>query len=315
MKISYDSGICLEKDDKKVVLDPSRQNKKGVVTHGHLDHLTKDAFMTKPTLDILGVRKGERRGKGVTYGFPQNIGGFDVTLYPAGHVFGSSMVMVEDVLYTGDFNPHGGRTCKRAAPYDCETLIIETTYGKKEYRLPPKDQVIEDMRAWATGMNEDEPVVFGAYTFGKAQETVSLLNDMGKIPYVSKGIAELNEIYNKYDLGLEYREIEEDTEPEDKFTAVVPPKSIKEPVDKIVKKAKDKGGSAAYLSGWCAFYPYFRSMDIEAQFPLSDHAGFDELFEFVDQCDPSQVYTVHGSDQEFADIVEDELDIPAEPLK
>lgn len=312
MKITYESGICLKENGSKVILDPSRQTDIGVVTHGHLDHLVKDAHMTPPTLDVLDVRKGERRGKELLYGTPKEIGGLEVTLYPAGHVLGSAMVKVEDVLYTGDFNPYGGKTCKRAVPYDCSTLIVETTYGKKDYRLPNKNDVTSDILAWTEHQLEDGPVVFGGYQFGKAQETIALLNDLGFTPYTTEDVAEICDVYNMYDMGLEYNIWDGG---EEDFTAVVPPKELKKPAGDIVKTAKKKNGSIAYLSGWCAFYPYYNSMEIDAQFPFSDHAGFDELIDFVEKCDPEQVLTVHGSAKEFADIVEKELGIDARPLK
>ncbi len=313
MEITYESGICLKENGNKLILDPSRQTDIGVVTHGHLDHLVKDAHMTPPTLDVLEVRKGEKRGQELLYGTPKKINGLEVTLYPAGHVLGSAMVKVEDVLYTGDFNPYGGKTCKRAVPYDCSTLIVETTYGKKDYRLPSKEMVTSDILAWTEHQLEDGPVVFGGYQFGKAQETIALINDLGFTPYTTKDVAEICDVYNIYDMGLDYKIWEGDDG--DDFTAVVPPKELKKPAGDIVKNAKKKNGSIAYLSGWCAFYPYYNSMEIDAQFPFSDHAGFDELLEFVDGCDPNQVLTVHGSAKEFADIVKSELGIDARPLK
>ncbi len=311
MEIKYEHGICLEDDKRKVILDPSRQSEIGVVTHGHMDHLVKDAYMTHHTLDILGVRTGERRGKGISYGFPYPVGGFDVTLYPAGHVFGSAMVMVDDVLYTGDFNTDGGKTCGKASAYRCNTLIIETTYGKIDYRLPSKKEVIENMMAWTECELEEGPVVFGAYEFGKAQEIISLLNSMGETPYVNDSIARLCDIYNKHGVGLQYKE----GMPTGNFTAVVPPKDLKKPIGTLVESVREQNGSSAYLSGWCAFYSFFHSMNIDAQFPLSDHAGYDELLDYVKLCDPEQVLTVHGSSQEFAKTVEEELGIKATALK
>ncbi len=314
MKIKHESGITLEEEDNKVILDPSRQVESGVVTHGHLDHLVKDSYMTPPTLDILGVRKGEKRGKPILYGFPKDIGGFEVTLYPAGHVFGSAMVKVHDVLYTGDFNPDGGKTCKRAVPYDCEVLIIESTYGKPEYDLPPKDEVTKDFLAWVEQQVEEGPVVLGAYKFGKAQEVIALLNEIGEKPYVSESIAEITDVYNHYDIGLDY-ELWNGESQREKYTVVVPPKELRRPVGNITKIAKKNGGVSSYLSGWCAIYPFYNSMDIDAQFPLSDHAGFQELLDYVAQCDPEKVYTVHGSAKEFAVEVEKRLGIDAEALE
>ncbi len=311
MEIRYEHGICLEDKDRKVILDPSRQSDIGVVTHGHMDHLVKDAYMTHHTLDILGVRTGERRGKGIPYGFPQPVGGFDVTLYPAGHVFGSAMVMVDDVLYTGDFNTDGGKTCGKASAYRCNTLIIETTYGKIDYRLPSKKEVIDDMLAWTKSEIDEGPVVFGAYEFGKAQEAISLLNSIGEVPYVPERVARLNEIYNKHGVSLKY----DVGTPEGNFTAVVPPSDMKKSPGALVELARKNNGTCAYLSGWCAFYSFFHSMSIDAQFPLSDHAGFDELMDYVKRCQPERVLTVHGSAKEFACTVEEELGIEATALK
>ncbi len=311
MNIRYEHGICIEDDNRKVILDPTRQSEIGVVTHGHMDHLVKDAFMTYQTLDILGVRTGERRGKGVSYGFPHLVGGFNVILLPAGHVFGSAMTMVEDVLYTGDFNTEGGSTCGRAVPHRCNTLIIETTYGKLDYRLPPKKDVIDDLKIWTECQLEDGPVVFGAYEFGKAQEIISLLNSMGEVPYVTENIHRLCQVYNKHGVGLKY----DLGKPEGDFTAVVPPGELRKPIGPLLQKAREMNGTSAYLSGWCAFYSFFHSMDIDAQFPLSDHAGFDELMDYVVKCDPENVLTVHGSSKEFAKIVEEETGIEARALR
>ncbi len=312
MEIDYKSGIRVKEGEKEIKLDPTRQTDIGVVTHAHLDHLVKDAHMTPPTLDILEVRKGEKRGQDIIYGTPKDIGGFEVTLYPAGHVFGSAMVKVRDVLYTGDFNPQGGRTCKRAASVDCKTLIIETTYGEERYSLPPKEDVTEDLMVWSRDQMEEGPLVLGGYPFGKAQEIIALLNELGEVPYTTEGIAEITKVYNDYDMELKYEVWDDGLE--GNYTTVVPPSQLKKPAGEIIKKTKNENGSAAYLSGWCEFYSFFNSMEIDAQFPFSDHAGFSELLDFVEKCDPEEVLTVHGSSSEFAEAVEDELGIEASPL-
>ncbi len=311
MEIEHESGITIKDGNEKIILDPSKQVENGIVTHGHMDHLVKDSHMTPPTLDILEARKGEKRGEKLHYGSPREIDGFEVTLYPAGHVFGSAMVKVNDVLYTGDFNPYGGKTCKRAAPYDCSTLIIESTYGKSEYSLPPKDEVTRDLKAWTEQKLTEGPVVLGAYEFGKAQELIALLNEMNEVPYTTESIAHITEVYNRYDLGLEY-EVWDGTDGD--APVVVPPGEIKKPAGEIVREVKRCGGTSTYLSGWCAIYPFYNSMEIDAQFPFSDHAGFDELLDFVEECDPEKVLTVHGSAEEFASTVEKDLAIEAEAL-
>ena len=67
-----------------------------------------------------------------------------VTLLPAGHIFGSAQFFLEDedgsLLYTGDFKLRQGRSAEPAEWKKADTLIMETTYGLPRYRLPPTEE-------------------------------------------------------------------------------------------------------------------------------------------------------------------------------
>ena len=41
-------------------------------------------------------------------------------------------------------------------------------------------------------------------------------------------------------------------------------------------------------------------MKVDAAFPLSDHAGYDDLLRCVELVNPSRVFTTHGFAREFA---------------
>ena len=59
------------------------------------------------------------------------------------------------------------------------------------------------------------------------------------------------------------------------------------------EKMRKKGAKTARVSGWCAFSEWaLRSVD--AGFPISDHSDFSGTMKFVEECNPKQVYTVHG---------------------
>jgi putative mRNA 3-end processing factor len=60
---------------------------------------------------------------------------------------------------------------------------------------------------------------------------------------------------------------------------------------------------------------FFNHMRVDEGFPLSDHAGHDELLEFVRACGPSIVYTNHGFDEDLASDIRMRLGIEARPLK
>ena len=74
------------------------------------------------------------------YGSTHNVKDFAVTLYPAGHMPGAAMTLIENedcrVLYTGDFCTFEQYTVKGAEIPDVkiDALICESTYG---YSTPP----------------------------------------------------------------------------------------------------------------------------------------------------------------------------------
>jgi len=316
MRVFYDHGICLQDGIREIVMDPQRQSNGSVVTHAHMDHLSKGALMTPETLAVMKVRLGSSRGKPLQIGNKEKYGGFDVRFHNAGHTFGSIMVEANGVLYTGDFNPDGGLTCGQAKPVDCETLVIESTYGKPQFRFPPKREVEMDILSWAEAELSKNPIALGAIEFGKAQELIALFNTIGAEVAVSDRIAALADVYNAHGHNLRYRR-----------TGDLSPQERKEPRVYIVPRGwlgqeapddfsffKANGGSRALVSGWCAVFNFGRSQELTAQFPLSDHADFNGLIEFAEACKPETVYTVGGNANELATEIHSRLGMKAESL-
>src|SRR2546422_8887287 len=176
MQAFYEKGIVVQDGKREIVLDPKRGRAGSVVSHGHMDHLSSGGYMTPGTLDILKARRKHGTGTPLEYDTPTDVDGFQVTLREAGHTFGSAMVRVDDVLYTGDFNPEGGVTCGHAEPEWGQTLIVESTYGRPYFHFPDKRDTEADLVAWAELQLGRGPVAIGGYEFGKAQELIALMN-------------------------------------------------------------------------------------------------------------------------------------------
>jgi Cft2 family RNA processing exonuclease len=83
--------------------------------------------------------------------------------------------------------------------------------------------------------------------------------------------------------------------------------------DSVVKYLRKRGAKVARVSGWCAFAKWALK-GVDAGFPISDHADFSSTMKFIEECNPKQVYTVHGSTKELAKEVEKQLGIKAQPL-
>ncbi len=317
MRIFWDGGICLQDGIREIVLDPRRTTPGSVVSHAHLDHLTKGALMTPETLAVMKVRLGKSEGKPLLIGAVTKYHGFELGFHDAGHTFGSAMIEVGDVLYTGDFNPEGGLTCGIAVPHKCDTLIIESTYGKPDYLFAPKREVERDLLSWTESELAEHPVAFGAVEFGKAQELIALINSIGLEAAVSEGIAAIADVYKAHGVKLRFRRLtqldkEERAEPR---VYIVPRSWLGPDAPECFSFFKGNEGTQALVSGWCAIFNFSKSRDIKAQFPLSDHADFNDLMDFVAACEPRFVYTVGNNSRELAKEIEKKHRIRAASLR
>ena len=271
--------------------------------------------MTPQTLEVLKVRRGGT-GQALPYGKEIDLNGFRVVLKDAGHVFGSAMVRVDDLLYTGDFNPEGGSTCGKARPEFVQSLIVDATYGRPGYNFPPKKDVESDLLNWLEMELASGPVALAGYEFGKSQELISLVNRLGVEVAVSDRIADLADIYLRHGIDLRYRRLSSLTEEErkDPRAYILPPGWLRPPLDDSVSWLGSIGLRTAYVSGWCAMFDFTRRYGVDAQFPLSDHADFEDLMDFILACRPRRVYTAFSNAKELAKAVDRRLRIKSEAL-
>jgi len=309
-------GICLREGKRAVYLDPANSRPDGAVTHAHSDHLRPNTHMTRPTADVMKVRTGATKAMLHDFHEKFKINDFELEFISAGHVVGSAMIECHDVLYTGDYNPYGTVTAGVAKPRDCETLIVESTYGKPEQTLPDRNEVLEDLQAWIKATSNNGGGIVGAYSLGKAQEVIATANLAGITPAVSNVVASVSDIYRKYEVPLDYVRYEDLDDAEKKKPGLLVTStsatSGRRP-EPAVQELRKSGAKVARVSGWCAFAKW-ALRGVDAGFPISDHADFAGTMKFIGECDPKQVYTVHGSTKELAKQVEKKLGINAKPL-
>ena len=316
MQVVHRGGIVVQDGLRQLILDPHRKTPGSVVSHGHMDHLTSGGVMTPETLEILRARRGSGTGMELPYGREMEVNGFAVTLKDAGHVFGSAMVRVDDLLYTGDFNPEGGATCGRAAPERVRSLVIDATYGRPGYSFPDKTTVEADLLNWVEMELADGPVALGGYVFGKSQELIALVNRLRVEVAVADGIADLADVYVRHGIPLHYRRLSRlgVSERKDPRVYILPPGWLRPPLDDSVSWLGSLRPRTAYVSGWCAFFDFTHRYGLDAQFPLSDHADFEDLMAFIEACAPRVVYPVFSHASDLARAVDRRLHIKAVAL-
>ena len=298
--ILWDTGVYLP--EQRLWLDPRKPRPRAVISHAHSDHVAAHplAYATAATRRLVTHR---RRSTGTVEALPYGqsiaLDRCAVTLYPAGHVLGSAQTLVDTdfgrVLYTGDLKTRAGFTSAPAQPVPAEVLVLESTFGKPHYRFPDTAEVIAEVIGWCRGVRDGgaTPVLLG-YSLGKGQEILSALAAEGLRIALHPSLFGVTEVYRE--LGCVLPAYERLGESRGRPTVVItPPSARRSGLRDLVGEFK-----TAALTGWAMDASLKDRLEVDAVFPLSDHADFEELCCYAEQVNATMTYTVLGFDEELA---------------
>ena len=276
------------------------------VSHAHSDHTAdhREVILSEPTARLMSARIGGKRIEhALRFNEPQVFqrGGveFRITLFPAGHIFGSAMSQIEcdgeSLLFTGDFKLRRGLSAETCQPVHADTLIMETTYGRSHYRFPPTEDVMRGVvRFCKEALDNDETAVLYGYSLGKSQEMLCALADAG-MPIVLHGtVFNMTKVYEQFGHCFPPYEKYEQGKAQGKVV-LCPPNVAGSAMLRSLGKTR-----CAVLTGWAVDAGCKYQYRCDAAFPMSDHADFPDLIEFVKQVNPKHVYTLHGFAADFA---------------
>ncbi len=300
IQVQYERGVFLPEEN--VWLDPRDPKPFAFVSHAHSDHIAPhgEIIVSERTSRLMRARlPGERKEHVLNFGVPTMVDGLQVTLLPAGHIFGSAQFFLETkagtLLYTGDFKLRPGRSAEAPQWRRADTLIMETTYGLPRYRLPPTDLVVQQIVAFCREALEEGavPVLLG-YSLGKAQEILCSLAEANLRPMLHGSVYRMTRIYEQFGQSFcEYDRYEADAV---EGKVLICPPSVNR--SRMIQRLTNK--RVAMVSGWAvepnAIYRY----QVDAAFPLSDHADYTDLLRYVELVQPERVLTLHGFAAEFA---------------
>jgi DNA ligase-1 len=300
IEVRYERGVYLPSHD--LWLDPWDAKRFAFVSHAHSDHIAphREIIVSQRTARLMQARlPGKRNEHILPFGERQRVHDIEVTLLPAGHIFGSAQIFIEtdagSLLYTGDFKLRHGRSAEPAEWKHAETLIMETTYGLPRYRLPPTEQVMAQLVAFCReALEEGEVPVLLGYSLGKAQEILCALDGAGLTPMLHGSVFAMTRIYEQFGQSFCSYVRYNAREVAGKVLICPPSANRSRMLEKIPRKR------VAMISGWAvepnAIYRY----QVDAAFPLSDHADYTDLLRYVDLVQPKRVLTLHGFAAEFA---------------
>jgi DNA ligase-1 len=299
--LRYERGVHLPSLD--LWLDPWDERPTAFVSHAHTDHIGnhREVILSAVTAKLMTARlPGERVEHQLDFKVPFLFRNAELTLYPAGHIYGSAQAHIaignETLLYTGDFKLRKGKSAEPIEWRQSDTLIMETTYGLPRYVFPSTDLVVGQLVKFCAEAIEDNatPILFG-YSLGKAQEILAALYGSGFRILLHPSVFQMTKLYEALQDKLPPYSL---FRPDDLSGSVFicPPSANR---TKLVQSIKSR--RTAMLTGWALNPGANHRFQCDAAFPLSDHADYSDLLKYVDLVQPRRVLTLHGYAREFAE--------------
>lgn len=321
-EIYWYNGVTIKTGNDVVFFDPFKRSKTNIhffISHAHSDHLgglgsKGKGFLTTGTMDILSF-KGKREFNNFSslkYGERVKAGDLEILVHNAGHMLGSAQYEIRSsestIVYTGDINYRNMLTTNAAETTSCDILILESTYGNPSYIFPSLMETSTRIVNWTIEtINRKKMPIFNAYSAGKAQEVIKILNAFTNIPVVTHpSVTKVNEAYIKNGVKLTY--IDSMTE-EGKQLLQKGQCAFIKPSYGNMSFFKDY--SLAAVTGWAV---KFMMNWADAAFPLSSHADFIQLVEYVKAVKPKEVFTLYGFKEIFAHYLSRKLGVRARPI-
>lgn len=297
-----DAGLYCEPGNFYV--DPHRPVERAVITHGHADHARpghRAVLSTPETAGIMQIRYGHEVAGGfetATYGEVRRFGEVDVRFAPAGHILGSTQVVLEHkgtrVVVSGDYKREQDPTCEPFEVVPCDVFVTEATFALPVFRHEPAQAEAERLMA-SLRREPDRPHLLGVYGLGKCQRMIALLRQQGydEVIWLHGALVALCDFYMEQGVDLGDLRVIDASVPGGVQRGLVlcPPAAIS---DRWSRRFQDP--VTAFASGWMRIRARARQRGIELPLVVSDHADWPDLIATIMETGASSVWVTHGRD-------------------
>ncbi len=301
-------------------IDVCRRLPRGFISHAHADHVGTHelALCTPETARLYRHRRGmHRRVLELPYRKPVEFGGMRLTTYPAGHCLGSAMLLAVELagdrrslLYTGDFKLGPSATAQEAELPEADILVMESTFGRPRYRLPPRESVISDLVELVRAtLAEGLTPILHLYPLGKGQEVTRLLTLAGICVLQHPTTYAISQIYQE--CGVDLGEVACYSRARLR-SGRVPPNHALVTLPQGMRGYRLPGIErpvSISVTGWAIDESTKVRQGVDHALPLSDHADFDQLLETAQRVGAKEIYCTHGPPDAVDALREAGLDI------
>lgn len=299
-------------------IDPHKAVQTAVISHAHTDHARSghhQYIATGATIDLIELRtKKATTATRLEYGQVINLNGVNLSLHPAGHVWGSAQIRLEyngEVwVYTGDYKLTNDSVSKPYEQLECDVFITESTFGLPVFHWQDDLSVSQQIHSWldhnkSLGLTS----IVAGYSLGKSQRIIKMLD----LPnaFAHKDIHDINSLAINSGVSLPQTILlPEDVSAVKQSVLFIPPGATKA---KFLTQLVPY--SLAYISGWMALPRMQQMMSADQSFVISDHPDWEGLIKAVLASKAKRVLVLHGFTAELSRYLQETYNLDASPLE
>ena len=300
-EIYYDEGIKIGGTD--LWFDAKKRVNLSFISHANIPSLPEhDRIIATPETLKLLERKGSKSiALSCPYNRPFTLGNACIELIPSGYSLGSSQIVAEinnrRIVYTGDLKIRSSLTSNFIEIRRCDVLIMKCRYGLPEFYFPPHEELSNQIYEFSKESLyfNYTPVIF-IDIFGKAQDLIAYIGNKNLNLSIHKSIYKYVQLYRE--LGVEFKNAEKYKAKDSRKKVLVFPlhKRTLKQIEQINKKRTcvvtglAKGNEKVVQS----------TFKVDTAFAMSNHAGYDELVQYVEIVKPKEIFLIEGHSVEFA---------------
>jgi len=297
------NGLYLPEAD--VFIDPWKPVHRAIITHAHSDHARPghQYYLAEPvTASLIKHRLGSQTPvETLHYKKSIRINGVNISFYPAGHIPGASQVRIErrgEVwVVSGDYKRHIDGISRPFEPVACHTFVTESTFALPIFQWQEQEKLAENLQSWVSQkLSEGVHVLISAYSIGKAQRVIKILNSNWIVPFVHKSIFDLQMILRELKVfDGNYAKFSDYKKHFGSSVFIIPP---------AADSRLPQGVSGPYVhascSGWMTIRGLKRRQNLDRGFPISDHADWPSLLSTIQETGASRIIAMHGFAESLA---------------
>ncbi|MGC9778797.1 MAG: hypothetical protein HZR80_06100 [Candidatus Heimdallarchaeota archaeon] len=320
MNIFCKNRVYLKFTKSELLLDPKIVDPTAncmFISHGHTDHLPnsrKRPTIIPPAVCSIATARIflERKGYSISQHDSWENDEFSITTVPGGHTFDSTVAVInakdsgQKIVYTGDINIEDRGYLKGYKPQKCNILILEATWGNRDYKFPAFEKQISQAREYVQNeLAKGYPVALLGYPLGKSQLLNYCLGDLCDSRVSSNSIWKMEQLHRELGLNLyETNQLPKNLhsisfDKTNPWILFYNHTRARDPVLSSLKKKYNL--KIVGFSGWAkdeTSYKY--RLGADAAFTISDHSDYGSLLEIVKQSQPEKIFTIFGNAADLA---------------